>query len=85
MICPVCGTRFHYCSSCNISSAWEASYCSEKCWHASRTYTEMRQRFGDLYAAMDPAVRARFVDFVEDIMASDFDEVDVREWGRDLS
>ena len=38
MICPVCGTSFHYCSSCSISYNWETTYCSEKCWHASPEY-----------------------------------------------
>lgn len=82
MICPVCGTSFHYCSSCSISYNWETTYCSEKCWHASPEYTEVQRRFAEIYLALDPAARTQFVAFVDELMCSDFDEFDVREWAQ---
>lgn len=85
VICPVCGTSFHYCSSCSISHNWEATYCSERCWHASNEYTEMRRRFAEIGAALNPAARAKFVAFVDDLLCSDFDEFDIRAWAQTIA
>lgn len=84
MICPVCGTSFHYCSSCSILYNWETTYCSEKCWHASPEYTGVQRRFAEIYLALDPAVRAKFVAFVDDLLCSDFDEFDIRAWAQTI-
>ncbi len=87
VICPVCGISFHYCSSCCISYNWETTYCSEKCWYASPEYTDMQRRFAEICSALDPATCTQFVEFVDDILCSDFDEFDVRAWaesGRQL-
>lgn len=84
MICPVCGTSFHYCSSCSISHNWETTYCSERCWHASPEYMEVQRRFAEIYLALDPAARTQFVAFVDDLLCSDFDEFDVRAWAQTI-
>lgn len=85
MICPVCGTSFHYCSSCSILYNWETTYCSEKCWHASPEYTGVQRRFAEIYLALDPAVRTQFVAFVDDLLCSDFDEFDIRAWAQTIA
>ena len=85
MICPVCGTSFHYCSSCSISYNWETTYCSEKCWHASPEYTEVQRRFAEIYAALDPTARPQFVAFVDELLCSDFDEFDIRAWAQTVA
>lgn len=46
---------------------------------------EVQRRFAEIYLALDPAARTQFVDFVDDLLCSDFDEFDIRAWAQTIA
>ena len=46
---------------------------------------EVQRRFAEIYLALDPAARTQFVDFVDELLCSDFDEFDIRAWAQTIA
>ena len=47
-ICPVCGKKFHACSSCSLTYYWEYEYCSKDCAMASTEYKQCERILDEL-------------------------------------
>jgi len=45
MKCKECGTKVHYCTSCDPDDILENGYCSQKCWESSEEYKETKINF----------------------------------------
>ena len=60
MICKKCGSKYHYCGSCDYDEIASEGYCSEECWASGDEYKEQYVNFKNFYKTLDNDQKTKF-------------------------
>ena len=59
-VCKKCGTKFHYCTSCDHDPCRYNGYCSDECWEQGEEHSDIKKRTIDFYSSLPTDEQRRF-------------------------